>query len=53
MVELRKLSFENVHDVLQLRVNDAQKNYVEEVSFTIALAYAGLMEGAFGELFAI
>lgn len=53
MIELKKLSFENIHDVLQLRVDDLQKNYVEEGSFTIALAYAGLMEGAFGELLAI
>lgn len=50
MISLSKLSFANLSVVLQLPVNDLQKHFVEEASFTIALAYAGMMEGAPGEL---
>jgi diamine N-acetyltransferase len=50
MITLRKLSFDNLSAVLQLHVNDIQKKFVEEASYTIALAYAGIMEGAPGEL---
>jgi hypothetical protein len=50
MIILKKISFDNLHAVLQLRVSDTQKHFVEEASYTIALAYAGIMEGAPGEL---
>lgn len=49
MVQLRKVTFNNVHKVLQLRPAENQRNYVEDVSTTIALAYAGINEKCPGE----
>ncbi len=50
MIELKSLNFENLYSVLQLKPNESQKEFVEEVTTTIALAYAGLMEKHEGEL---
>lgn len=49
MVELRNVTFENVHKVLQLKPEEHQRTYVEDVSTTIALAYAGINEQCPGE----
>ncbi len=49
MVQLRKITFENVHKVLQLKPDESQRKYVEDVSTTIALAYAGINEVCPGE----
>ena len=49
MVQLKKVTFENVHKVLQLKPEDSQRNYVEDVATTIALAYAGVNEECPGE----
>jgi diamine N-acetyltransferase len=50
MVELRAISFENVHKVLQLKPAEYQKDFVEDISVTIALAYTGIIEKYPGEL---
>lgn len=50
MVELRNITFENVYQVLKLEPGERQKNFVENVSTTIALAYAGINEKCPGEL---
>lgn len=50
MIELKGLNFNNLYSVLQLKPNESQKEFVEEVTTTIALAYAGLMEKCEGEL---
>lgn len=50
MVELRNVTFENIHKILQLKPDKHQQSYVEDVSATIGLAYAGIMEQAPGEL---
>ena len=49
MIELRNVTFENVQKVLQLKPEEQQKKYVEEVSTTIALAYAAINEQCPGE----
>ncbi len=49
MVQLKKVTFENVHKVLQLKPEESQRKYVEDVSTTIALAYAGINEECPGE----
>lgn len=49
MVQLRNVTFENVHKVLKLEPGEHQKNFVENVSTTIALAYAGINEKCPGE----
>ncbi len=50
MVQLRNVTFENVYKVLQLKPEEHQKNYVEDVSTTLALAYAGVNEKCPGEV---
>lgn len=50
MIELKGLNFENLYSVLQLKPYETQKEFVEEVTTTIALAYAGIMEKCEGEL---
>ncbi|MDF2609839.1 MAG: family acetyltransferase [Lachnospiraceae bacterium] len=49
MVQLKKVNFENVHKVLQLKPEESQKKYVEDAATTIALAYAGINEECPGE----
>ncbi|MFT4145642.1 MAG: GNAT family N-acetyltransferase [Mobilitalea sp.] len=49
MVQLKTVTFENVHKVLQLKPDEGQRKYVEDVSTTIALAYAGINEECPGE----
>ncbi|WP_234124652.1 GNAT family N-acetyltransferase [Clostridium hydrogenum] len=50
MVELRKVTFGNYNKVLQLKPEEYQKEYVEDISTTLALAYAGINEKCPGEL---
>lgn len=50
MVELRKVTFGNYDKVLQLKPEEHQKEYVEDISTTMALAYAGINEKWPGEL---
>lgn len=50
MVQLRNVTFENVYKVLQLKPEEHQKKYVEDVSTTLALAYAGVNEKCPGEV---
>ena len=52
-VELRDILFENVDAILNLAPDPSQQQYVEPVSNTIAMAYAGRNEGYPGFLQAI
>lgn len=53
MIHLNQLSFENYQKVLQLAVNEDQRDFVESPAQIIALAYAGIQEGLPGELWVI
>lgn len=53
MIYFKPLSFTNYQEVLNLSVQDSQKAFVECPAETIALAYAGLMEGHNGKLLVI
>lgn len=53
MVELREVMFDNVHKILKLKPADNQKEFVEDVSTTIAIAYAGINEKCPGNLHVI
>lgn len=48
MVELRDILFYNVADILKLEPDPSQQKFVESVSYTIALAYAGINESCSG-----
>lgn len=49
-VELRDIVFENVDSVLSLAPEENQQQFVEPVSKTIAMAFAGINEGCPGFL---
>lgn len=53
MIYFKPLTFENFEEVLNLSVNDYQKDFVESPSYTIALAYAAIVENLPGKLFVI
>lgn len=42
MVELRKITFENVNKIIHLRRKFSQRKFVERSAVTISLAYAGI-----------
>lgn len=48
MVELKEITFENVNQIINIKRKLNQRKFVAKPSDTIALAYAGINEGAPG-----
>ncbi len=53
MVELRNITFENINQIINIKSKFRQRKFVEKSTHTIAMAYAGVMEGYPGFLSAI